>query len=171
MIVFKIIHKDYVETWRDYKKTSSFRVGARWNSAGVAAMYTTSNVQNAMLEVANYMPTPAQVNDLFRLAAFELPSLQLYQISPQELPGNWYELTKPNATRELGDKYLKHSDYDGLIVPSVTINKDIAMHPLNAVRASVYSNVILNPERIGVGNIKLIDCFTPIYSQSMFVID
>ena len=62
MILFKTIHKDYVSTWQDYQKTSSYRVGARWSSAEVPVMYASSNAQNSMLEIANYMPKPSLVN-------------------------------------------------------------------------------------------------------------
>jgi RES domain-containing protein len=168
MILFKTIHKDYVNTWHDYQKTNSYRAGARWNSAGVPVMYASSNAQNAMLEIANYMPKPSLVNALYRLAVFEFPSLRLHQIEPRELPSNWYDSTKPKEPKDLGDKYLKSANYDGIVVPSATINRDVATHPVNAIRESVYANVVVNLETIGLSEIKLIGSFEPIYSHSMF---
>lgn len=168
MILFKTIHKDCVATWQDYRKTTSYRVGARWNNAGVPAMYASSNAQNAILEIANYMPNPLQVNALFRLAVFEFPSLRLHQIEPRELPGNWHGFSQPKRPKLLGDTYLKSPKYDGIVVPSATINRDVATHSVNAIRESVYANVVVNLETIGLSNIKLIDSFSPVYSQSMF---
>lgn len=168
MILFKTIHKDYVSTWQDYQKTRSYRAGARWNSAEVPVMYASSNAQNSMLEIANYMPKPSLVNKLFRLAVFEFPSLRLHKIEPTELPSNWHDFNKPNEPKALGDKYLNSSKYDGIVVPSATINRDVATHEVNAIRESVYANVVVNLETIGLTNIKLIDSFTPVYSHSMF---
>ncbi|MAA94907.1 MAG: hypothetical protein CML22_06970 [Rheinheimera sp.] len=168
MILFKAIHSNYVSTWDKYKETTSFKNGARWNSPGVPAMYTSTNPQNAMLEIANYINSPAMVNKLYRIAVFEFPSLRLHKIDLPELPSNWYDISKPAKVKLVGDSYLKNAKYDGIQVPSITINRDIATHPINAIREAVYANVVVNLDTIGVGNIKLIDSYSPVYSSNMF---
>tara|TARA_Y100001963_G_C6649168_1_gene384844 strand:+ start:89 stop:610 length:522 start_codon:yes stop_codon:yes gene_type:complete len=169
MILFKVIQKNYVGTWADFQKTSSFRNGARWNSSGVAAMYTSVNPQNAMLEIANYLGTPKLVNAMYVMCVFEFPSLRLHHLTPEELPADWYSVSKPDSAKKLGDSYLNNTNIDGIVVPSVTINQSIAMHPLNEVRAATYGNVVVNIETIGVDKIRLVDRFSPIYSSSMFI--
>ncbi|WP_445766791.1 RES family NAD+ phosphorylase [Rheinheimera sp.] len=168
MILFKAIHKNYVNSWKDYQKTSSFRTGARWNSAGIAAMYTSVNPQNAMLEIANYLASPKLVNAMYVLSVFEFPSLRLHNLVPNELPPGWHSVTKPIQAKLLGDKYLNDPNYDGIVVPSVTINQTVATHPVNDIRAAAYGNVVVNLETIGVNKITLVDSFSPIYSSSMF---
>lgn len=168
MILFKAIQKNYVGKWSDFQKTSSFRNGARWNSPGVAAMYTSVNPQNAMLEIANYLGTPKLANATYVMCVFEFTSLRLYHLVPDELPADWHSVFKPDAAKKLGDSYLNNPNYDGIVVPSVTINQSIAMHPLNEVRAAAYGNVVVNIETIGVDKIRLVDTFSPIYSSNMF---
>lgn len=168
MILFKVIHKDFASLWGDYQKTSSFRNGGRWNSPGVAAMYTALNPQNAMLEIANYAGSPKIVNAIYVMCAFEFKSLRLHSLLPQELPADWHNVSKPNSAKVLGDKYLLDPNYDGIIVPSVTLNQSIAMHPVNEIRAAVYGNVVVNLTTIGLDQIRLIDQFRPIYSSNMF---
>ena len=168
MILFKAIQKAHVSTWKNYQKTSSYRKGARWNSAGVPVMYTSSNAQNAMLEIANYMPNPKTVNAVYDIAAFEFPELRLHSIEPNELPLEWHETRHADGLKSLGDKYLTEPQYDGIVVPSATINRDIATHPINALRQSVYANVLVNLLTVGISRIKLIDSFSPIYSANMF---
>lgn len=169
MILFKVIHKDYLKTWHDYEKTSSFTKGARWNSAGMPVMYTSSNPQNAMLEIANYTQNPKQANKLFVMAVFEFPSsMKLHKIEPRELPSTWNDTVKKPAAQRLGDYYLD-SDYDGIIVPSAAINAGIATNPSNAIREASYANHVLNLESIGIENIKKLEEHSPIFSNSMFI--
>ncbi|BFM18773.1 hypothetical protein R50073_49560 (plasmid) [Maricurvus nonylphenolicus] len=168
MILFKIIHKDFVSGWADYQKTGSFRNGARWNSPGTPVMYLSSNIQNAMLEIANYSISPRMANKLFRMAVFEFASLRLYEMSPEDLPVTWNADEHGTDTQEIGDKLLSSDSYDGFMAPSAAINNDIVRHPLNDVRRSAYGNVIVNIEKYGQDKAELIDSYSPIFSQRMF---
>lgn len=168
MILFKAVQTKYLSSWADYTKTSSFRNGARWNKPNVPALYTSANVQNAMLEIANYSLTPSMANSLYTMAVFEFPELRLKTIEPAELPAKWSHRDHKLSVKNAGNKYLTSKDWEGIVVPSVTIHHAIATHPINAIRQSVYANVIVNLEQIGIDNIKLIDTFSPIYSEAMF---
>lgn len=167
MILFKTIHNDYVDLWKDYNKTSSFKLGARWNNASTPVLYTSSNAQNAMLEIANYVKSPKIVNRNFKLAVFQFPELRLHSIDPKELPAKWHDPIHATEVKALGDKYLLDPNWDGIVVPSATINREVATHSINTIRQSVYANVIVNPDNIGLDRITLIDKFSPIYCSSM----
>lgn len=168
MILFKTIKANYVDKWKDYEKTSSFKSGARWNLPNTPAMYLSSNAQNAMLEIANYMTSPKEVNKFFRLAVFEFPELKLHTVEPHELPTNWHAVTHQRDAKVIGDNYLNSKAFEGIVVPSATINHVVATHSINSLRRSVYANVVVNLERIGMHRIRLIDSFVPIYSNAMF---
>lgn len=157
-----------MKSWAEYQKTSSFRNGARWNSPGTPAMYLSLNIQNAMLEIANYSISPKIANELYRIAVFEFSSLRLYEMRPEELPDNWNRDTHGVDTQELGSGFLKNEKYDGFRAPSVGINDDIVRHSLNEVRSSAYANVIVNIEKYGQERAKLIDNYSPVFSQKMF---
>lgn len=168
MILFKAIHHQYLNKWQDYSKTSSYRHGARWNHATIPAMYTSQNVQNAMLEIANYTLSPAMANSLYKIAIFEFPELRLQHIEPAQLPKLWSDTEHKVSVKDLGSKWLTDPDYQGIVVPTASIHPAIATHPINAVRASVYANTVVNVARVGVQQIKLLDAISPIYANSMF---
>lgn len=168
MILFKIIHRDFVSEWADYQKTGSFRNGARWNSPGTPVMYLSSNIQNAMLEIANYSISPRMANRLFRMTVFEFASLRLYEMSPEDLPVTWNADEHGPDTQEVGDKLLSSDHYDGFLAPSAAINNDIVRHSLKDVRRSAYGNVIVNIEKYEQDKAELIDSYSPIFSQPMF---
>jgi hypothetical protein len=131
-------------------------------------MYLSSNIQNAMLEIANYSISPRMANKLFRMAVFEFASLRLYEMSPEDLPVTWNADEHGTDTQEIGDKLLSSDSYDGFMAPSAAINNDIVRHPLNDVRRSAYGNVIVNIEKYGQDKAELIDSYSPIFSQRMF---
>lgn len=169
MILFKAVNKNYAASWAEYEKTSSYKKGARWNEVGTPVLYMSKNIQNAMLEIANYVTSPAMANAMYAICVFEFPELRLHTIEPKELPGDWADENHPASTSALGSKYLNDSaNYDGIIVPSTTINHGIATHVINSVRASAYGNVVINPNTIGTAKIKLIETLDPIYSKRMF---
>ncbi len=169
MILFKVVKTDYADAWHDYSKTTSFRVGARWNLANVPAMYFSTNVQNAMLEIANYMPSPKMVNRLFVVSIFEFPSLRVHSVEPKELPWDWAADAHQPESQQLGSSYLLDAaSYDAILVPSAAINRDIATNPINGIRVSSYSNIVVNPETVGLEKIRLLEHREPVYSHRMF---
>jgi hypothetical protein len=121
-----------------------------------------------MLEIANYAISPSMVNKLYSIAVFEFPELKLKTVEPDELPSEWSHPDQKLSVKNAGDKYLTDKRWQGIIVPSVTIHHKIATHPINAVRQSVYANVVVNLEHVGLTNIKLLESFNPVYSNAMF---
>lgn len=168
MILFRALHKQFVDNWSAFEKSSSFLNGARWNLAGTPVIYMSTNVQNAMLEMGNYMPSPAVANALNVMGVFESPSLRLYELRPEELPNNWEQYPFVEGTQELGSRILLDDHYDGVIVPSCTINNELAHSPHNDVRRCNYANAVLNPSKPSVANMRLLDTYSPVYSSRMF---
>jgi len=168
MILFKSMRSKYVSDWANYKLTSSYIDGARWNSANTPVLYFSSNVQNAMLETSNYQPNPAKANKFYSMAVFDCKELRLHTIDADNLPNEWNRTTHLADLQQLGDSFLLNNKYDGIIVPSATINPEIATHPINSIRLASYANVIINPKTVGLNNIKLIEAYQPLYSSKMF---
>lgn len=158
----------FVKGWSDYELTSSYKNGARWNSAKIPVLYFSSNVQNAMLETSNYEPNPDKVNKFYSIAVFDCPELRLHTIDAEDLPSQWNCNTHIRELQLMGDDLLLSDKYDGIIVPSATINADIATHPINSVRQASYANVIINPQSVGLDKIRLVDAYQPVYSSRMF---
>jgi RES domain-containing protein len=168
VILYKTIHKDYIRGWANYQKTSSYRNGARWNSKNTPAMYLSANPQNAMLEIANYAVSPKIANTLYRIVVFEFPELRLLAVTPSQLPKQWNDAAHSTVTQQAGDAWLTSGRHDAFIAPSVTINHVIATHAINAVRDSVYANVIVNLGTVGTANIRMVGSYKPVFSDRMF---
>ncbi|WP_108651228.1 RES family NAD+ phosphorylase [Dongshaea marina] len=168
MILFRAQHKRYLDSWQDYEKGNSYKNGARWNLPGTPVLYMSSNVQNAMLELSNYAPSPKVANLMFCMGVFESPSLRLYEIRPEELPKGWEQYPALKATQEFGSEILEGKQYDGLIVPSCTMNDRLVRSPHNEVRRSTYANVVLNPTKKAVKDMTLLDSHSPLYSKRAF---
>ncbi|WP_141193250.1 MULTISPECIES: RES family NAD+ phosphorylase [unclassified Vibrio] len=171
MILFKTMRADLTDPSKllDYEKTSSFKYGARWNSQGTGALYFSSNVQNAMLELANYVDSPKMANVSSVVAVYELSdSVALHEIIPNQLNDDWNTYPYPAQLQLFGDSLLKNPYIDGIIAPSISINDDIARSKFNAIRRSCYANIILDPTSSVMNTIRLIDTVKPIYSDRMF---
>nr|WP_229649140.1 RES family NAD+ phosphorylase [Vibrio splendidus]MCC4880317.1 RES family NAD+ phosphorylase [Vibrio splendidus] len=171
MILFKTMRADLTDPSKllDYEKTSSFKYGARWNSQGTGALYFSSNVQNAMLELANYVDSPKMANASSVVAVYELSdTAMLHEIVPSELSDDWNTYPYPASLQLMGDGILGQPDIHGIIAPSIAINDDIARSKVNAIRRSCYANVILDPTSEIIKSIRLIDTMKPIYSGRMF---
>ncbi|WP_336926200.1 RES family NAD+ phosphorylase [Vibrio cholerae] len=168
MILFRALHKRYVENWQEYEKGSSYKLGARWNEPETPVLYMSSNVQNAMLELANYCTSPNVANTLFVIGVFEVPTLRLKEVQPEEMNPLWAQFPFNVSTQQFGSKTLLDARYDGLIVPSSTINNALAMSEHNEVRKSIFANIVLNPKKESVSKMALLETFNPVYSNRMF---
>jgi len=168
LILFKAVHEDYVEGWKDYEKTASFRNGARWNLAKTPVMYLSTNVQNAMLELANYSISVEAANTLYDIVVFDFPSLRLYEVKPEDLPANWNRVPFDHETQEQGDLFLTNHNYDGFVVPSVALCENIVKNPINEIRSSAYANVVINLEKVGLDKVEVLGRYKPVFSNRMF---
>ncbi len=168
MILFKAIKNQHLDGWKDIRLSGSFKYGARWNLPGVPAMYTSKGIQNTMLEAANYNATPEILNKLFTIVVFEVPELRLRLIDFEELPAKWANIEHAEEVKKVGSDYLQSNKYDGIIVPSATLNSKLAMHETNAIRDCAYQNVIINLPTVKPESMKIVGKFSPIYSPNAF---
>jgi hypothetical protein len=133
-------------------------------------MYLASNVQNAMLEIANYSISPKMANRLYRLAVFEFPAPTLYRAEPFELPAGWNEGGHTSSVQKFGDDLLRSPEHDGFIVPTVAVHEAITISARDDVRETTYHNVVLNPAKLDLSKVRLIDQPTPVFSARMCVV-
>ncbi|MFV0277652.1 MAG: RES family NAD+ phosphorylase, partial [Parahaliea sp.] len=129
MILYKIIKTPFVAGWTDYRKTASFRRGGRWNSPGQPAMYLSSSVQTAMLEIAHYALSPRMANKLYRLVVFQFPELRLHRLPVSDLPQDWDHAEHHFATQAIGDALLRAGRHEGIVVPTTSVHPGITKHP------------------------------------------
>lgn len=91
--------------------------GGRWNSAGVAVVYTSSSVALALLEWRCHLtqwPSPPVV-----LIPIEFDAALVW--SPPKLPAHWRRYPCSIATRAIGDDWVRSGTSAVMKVPSATV--------------------------------------------------
>ena len=88
MRLYRIGRQAYLEDYRGLG--ASYLDGGRWNAAGVPALYFAETASVAMLEMANYLPSPRLVPASYKLGVFEVPedtAVDRWRVA--DLPADW----------------------------------------------------------------------------------
>ena len=155
MRLFRITRIRYLENFTG--RGSSFKNGARWNSPGLPVLYFASTPSVALLEMANYLPSPRLVPADYRLGVYQLSdnvSCKTYTVS--DLPNNWSKYPYPKSTQKIGSQWLTGNDSLILIVPSV------------AVPAGMESIIVVNPLHPEIETLKLVQVEPDLYNSRSF---
>ena len=118
MQVYRICRSRYQN---DLSGSGAERVGGRWNSKGIPAIYTSESRALAMLELAVHLPIKIFHNDLVLLTIELPPDALIRKLAVSELPLDWQSLPTPNSTRNFGDKLLRSNSHLAFALPSVVI--------------------------------------------------
>jgi RES domain-containing protein len=96
------------------------RFGGRWNSPGVAMVYTAEHVSLAVLEILVHVEHTGL-----------LPKYVLFQVDfdeglvevldPSALPKNWSTYPAPLSLRAIGDRWVADGRFAVLSVPSAVV--------------------------------------------------
>ncbi len=136
---------------------ASFQDGARWNSAGIPALYFALSPATALLEMANYLPSPRLVPPDYRLGIYQLPDhTTSKELTAEELPEDWAQYPYPTSSQGIGDAWLKNSEEALLLVPST------------AVPGGLEKIALVNPAHPDTRKIQLIETIAELYNQRIF---
>jgi RES domain-containing protein len=103
------------------------RYGGRWNSPGVAVVYTSSTISLAILEWrANLTQWPAPSSVLIEI---EFDASLIW--TPTKLPMGWKRWPSPNSNTAVGDNWVRSKKSAVLKMPSAVVPEEV--------------NYILNP--------------------------
>ena len=155
MRLYRIGRLEHLEDFRGLG--ASYRDGGRWNRAGKPALYFAETASVAMLEMANYLPSPQLVPSNYRLGVYELPDdtpIDRWPVSA--LPSDWRDFPYPNSTQRMGTDWLDQGEGPLLAVPSA------------AVPAGLEAIVLASPMRLEAGSIRLIGVEADIYNPRAF---
>jgi RES domain-containing protein len=129
------------------------RVGGRWNHIGTPAVYTAESGSLAILEVLQY----AEVKDIynFSMLIISIPdNVQVQRVTLAELPDNWLQYPHPDATKDIGQKWIDEGIALLLEVPS-------AVYPNE-------SNFLINPFHTDAKHIRMISVEPFLFSERLF---
>jgi RES domain-containing protein len=137
---WRIVKPDRAEEAFEGKGARLF--GGRWNSEGVAVVYTSSAASLAALELLVHLP---RGNDLrsFVIFACTFNEDLVDHVSRDHLPKDWHDYPPPEELQQLGDSWVLSGSSAVLRVPSVIIDSEF--------------NYLLNPAHGDFGKIDIAD--------------
>ena len=136
---------------------ASYQGGGRWNEPGVPALYFAQAASVAMLEMANYLPSPRLVPGNYRLGVFEVDDdIPIDHWTLHEMPDDWRDFPYPKSTQKLGTDWLIHGQAPLLAVPSTV------------VPGGLENTVLASPSRLGTETIHLRSAKADIFSPRAF---
>lgn len=121
MILYRLSRQKYIN---DLSGKGAELSGGRWNSKGVAVLYTSESRALAAIEIAVHTPLGIIPADYY-LATIQLPELErAVKIDPEDLPRYWERSPFISVTQLVGDAFIKDNKHLLLQVPSATVKGD-----------------------------------------------
>jgi RES domain-containing protein len=127
IVAWRLDQADFAATWDSGE--GAFRVGGRWNSRGVRAVYGSIDPATAILEVAVHKGFKALDTVAHVLTALLVPDAsRVHIVCPTDVPNpNWLRPGIPGAGQQaFGDTLLARHGF--LLIPSV-----ISTHSWNLI--------------------------------------
>ena len=136
---------------------ASYQGGGRWNQRGVPALYFAQAASVAMLEMANYIPSPRLIPSTYRLGVFEVDDdILMDHWTLDEMPDHWREFPYPESTQRLGTDWLINGQSPLLAVPSRVVPRGLE------------NTVLASPSRLGPETIHLRSAEADIFNPRAF---
>lgn len=155
MQLFRITRIKYLENFSG--KGGSFLNGARWNRPQLPVLYFATTPSVALLEMANYLPSPRLVPADYRLGIYHLPdSVSTKTVTMKELPPDWSRYPYPSSTQQIGSSWLEAASSLVLFVPSV------------AVPAGLENIAVVNPTHPEIDRLQLSSVESNLYNDRAF---
>ncbi len=133
MILYRLAKQAFA---KDLSGNGAKLCGGRWNSKGVALIYTSENRALCTAEIAVHTPLGNIPTDYY-LISIELPdSIKILELDASSLTKiNWKSHPPNQSSQKIGDEFAKITKYLVLKVPSVIVQGEYnylinPMHPM-----------------------------------------
>jgi RES domain-containing protein len=93
--------------------------GGRWNSPGVAVIYTSGSLSLALVETLVHLP--GEILPAYSALRVEFEESLVRIVAPAALPANWRDSPPPPETQAIGDRWVADLTSAVLQVPSVVV--------------------------------------------------
>jgi RES domain-containing protein len=118
MIVFRLSKTIYS---KDLSGKGAEKSGGRWNSRGVAMLYTSQSRALCTTEIAVHTPLGVLPKD-FQIVTIELPDfIKIKEVKLNSLPKDWKMFPHSHTTQIIGDQFINELNFLVLKVPSVVV--------------------------------------------------
>ena len=119
MNVYRISRSLYAE---DLSGTGARMVGGRWNTKGIALLYTAESRALAAMELAVRVDFSRKPKDLVMIT-IGLPE-EVGIVEPHSLPEDWHQYPHRALTRQIGNAFVREGKALVLKVPSAVVKGD-----------------------------------------------
>ena len=155
MRLYRICRADHLEDY--HGRGVSYRHGGRWNEPGVPVLYFAATAGVAMLEMANYLPSPRIVPTGYRLGVYEVSGdLSVERWTAEDLPTDWDRFPYPRSPQRMGSDWLTRGSATLLVLPSA------------AVPGGLDDIVLVTPGRLDAASIRLSAVHERLYNPRAF---
>jgi len=137
MIVYRLSKEEYAQ---DLSGKGAELLGGRWNSQGVALVYTCESRALCTAEIAVNVPLGVLPTNYF-LISIEIPDSFIYELEPSSYPENWKSFPHSDETQKLGDRFVE-------------MGKQLTFKVESAVIQDEY-NYLINPRHKNFGKVKI----------------
>ena len=138
MIVYRFSKENY---HRDLSGKGAELHGGRWNSKGVAMLYTSQSRALAFAEVAIHIPVGIVPKNYF-LVSIQIPdTVKMARLAEKDLPKDWRSNPHSSSTQKIGDRFIAEAKHLILQVPSAVVPGDF--------------NYLINPNHPLIREIKI----------------
>jgi RES domain-containing protein len=116
MIIYRLSTTEYCS---DLSGKGAEIFGGRWNSKGLALLYTCESRALCITEIAVHTPLGIVPLD-YSLCTIKIPAnSSILEINIDELPFDWKSFPHSESTQFLGNKFIREKKHLVLKVPSV----------------------------------------------------
>jgi RES domain-containing protein len=130
MILYRLVLAEHAD---DLSGAGAKRDGGRWNSPGVAVIYTSENLPLAVLEILVNVPQEflSENHHLFQKVSISVPDNASTRVI-EALPDDWRSCPPPAALAQIGNRWAKE-------------NKTLLLKVRSAVTGEANWNYLINP--------------------------
>ncbi|MFA5816321.1 MAG: RES family NAD+ phosphorylase [Bacteroidales bacterium] len=151
MIVFRLSKLAYAA---DLSGLGARIAGGRWNSQGVALLYTSESRALCTAEIAVHTGLGLLPAD-YQLTTIMIPdAAPLSVIDPAKLPPGWRSFPYPSFTRIIGDQFVKENRHLVLKIPSAVVPGDF--------------NYLINPAHPAMDQVKIVKAEAFEFDERLF---
>jgi RES domain-containing protein len=151
MIVFRLSKGKYRN---DLSGKGAELTGGRWNSTGMAMLYTSASQALCLCEIAVHLPLGIIPKDYY-LLSLEVPDdMDILELTVADLPADWQAVPPSNNTQVIGDQFLSEGTYVCLKVPSAVVPGEY--------------NYLFNPSHPAFSKIKIISAALMTFDSRLF---
>ena len=118
MIVFRLSRSKYA---KDISGKGAEQSGGRWNSKGIALLYTSESRALSTTEIAVHTSLGNIPLD-YEIISIEIPdNIKIQELVATELSDDWKSFPHSHSTQEIGDKFVITGRFLVIKVPSAAV--------------------------------------------------